>query len=84
LNATLGLNRPNALRAPEFAEGSNTPCDESKGNAFVMAGGSDLLVRMKGEHIEPNLIVDIKAITGLGEIKQTSDGFMIGAAFPAR
>lgn len=55
---------------------------ESKGNAFVMAGGSDLLVRMKGGHIEPNLIVDIKAITGLGEIKQTNDGFMIGAAVP--
>jgi carbon-monoxide dehydrogenase medium subunit len=55
---------------------------ESKGNAFVMAGGSDLLVRMKGGYIEPNLIVDIKAITGLGEIKQTNDGFMIGAAVP--
>jgi carbon-monoxide dehydrogenase medium subunit len=55
---------------------------ESEGNAFVMAGGSDLLVRMKGGHIEPNLIVDIKAITELGEIRQTNDGFVIGAAVP--
>jgi carbon-monoxide dehydrogenase medium subunit len=55
---------------------------DSKGNAFVMAGGSDLLVRMKGGHIEPNLIVDIKAIGGLDEIKQTNDGFVIGAAVP--
>jgi len=47
-----------------------------------MAGGSDLLVRMKGGYIEPNLIVDIKAITGLGEIKQTNAGFTIGAAVP--
>ena len=55
---------------------------ESKGNAFVMAGGSDLLVRMKGGQIEPNLIVDIKAIKGLGDITETNDGFRIGAAVP--
>ena len=55
---------------------------ESEGDAFVMAGGSDLLVRIKGGYIEPNLIVDIKAIAGLGEIKQTNDGFTIGAAVP--
>jgi carbon-monoxide dehydrogenase medium subunit len=54
----------------------------SKGNAFVMAGGSDLLVRMKGGHIEPDLIVDLKAIAGLGEIRQTDAGFAIGAAVP--
>ena len=52
------------------------------GNAVVMAGGSDLLVRMKGGFIEPDLIVDIKAIKGLGEIAQSASGFSIGAAVP--
>jgi carbon-monoxide dehydrogenase medium subunit len=51
-------------------------------NAFVLAGGSDLLVRMKGDFIEPDLIVDIKAIGELGKITQTADGFAIGSAVP--
>jgi carbon-monoxide dehydrogenase medium subunit len=55
---------------------------ESDGPAAILAGGSDLLVRMKGGLIEPDLIVDIKAIDGLGEIRQTAEGFSIGAAVP--
>ncbi len=54
----------------------------SVGNAAILAGGSDLLVRMKGGFIEPDLIVDIKAIEGLSEIRETPDGFRIGAAVP--
>lgn len=54
----------------------------AKGSAFVLAGGSDLLVRMKGGFVEPDLIVDIKKIDGLGEIKKTATGFRIGAAVP--
>ena len=50
--------------------------------AFVLAGGSDLLVRMKGGFIEPDLVVDIKAIKGLGEITSLARGFSIGAAVP--
>ena len=52
----------------------------SGGTAAILAGGSDLLVRMKGGFIEPDLIVDIKAIDGLGEIRETAEGFNIGAA----
>src|SRR5262245_15291634 len=54
----------------------------SDGVAAILAGGSDLLVRMKGGFVEPDLIVDIKAIDGLGEIRETADGFRIGAAVP--
>jgi len=54
----------------------------SKGTAAILAGGSDLLVRMKGGFIEPDLIVDIKAIDGLDKITQTAEGFSIGAAVP--
>jgi carbon-monoxide dehydrogenase medium subunit len=54
----------------------------SAGTAAILAGGSDLLVRMKGGFIEPDLIVDIKAIDGLSEIRETAEGFSIGAAVP--
>jgi carbon-monoxide dehydrogenase medium subunit len=54
----------------------------SDGIAAILAGGSDLLVRMKGGFVEPDLIVDIKAIDGLGEIRETANGFSIGAAVP--
>lgn len=53
---------------------------DAKGNAFVLAGGSDLLVRMKGGFVEPDLVIDIKAIDALGEIMETAEGFAIGAA----
>ncbi|TGQ63873.1 xanthine dehydrogenase family protein subunit M [Mesorhizobium sp. M00.F.Ca.ET.186.01.1.1] len=52
------------------------------GPAAILAGGSDLLVRMKGGFVEPDLIVDIKSIAGLSEIRETADGFSIGAAVP--
>ena len=54
----------------------------AEGTAFVLAGGSDLLVRMKGGFVEPDLIVDIKAIGELSEIGETAEGFTIGAAVP--
>ena len=55
---------------------------ESAGNAAILAGGSDLLVRMKGGFVEPELIIDIKAIDALSHITESDDGFAIGAAVP--
>lgn len=52
------------------------------GKASILAGGTDLLVRMKGGFVEPDLIVDIKAIAELRSISQTDAGFRIGAAVP--
>lgn len=54
----------------------------ASGTAAILAGGSDLLVRMKGGFIEPDLIIDIKSIEGLSEIRETAEGFTIGAAVP--
>jgi carbon-monoxide dehydrogenase medium subunit len=55
----------------------------SAGTAAILAGGSDLLVRMKGGFVEPDLIVDIKAVPGLGDVQETAEGFRIGAAVPS-
>jgi len=51
-----------------------------KGQAFVLAGGTDLLVRMKMGQIEPDLVVDIKRIPDMTSIEATRSGFRIGAA----
>jgi carbon-monoxide dehydrogenase medium subunit len=51
-----------------------------KGKAFVLAGGTDLLVRMRTGFIEPDLIVDIKRIAATRAIVTTAAGFRIGAA----
>src|SRR5262245_35224696 len=51
-----------------------------KGRAFVLAGGTDLLVRMKSGLAEPDLVVDIKRIPSLNTITRVAGGFRIGAA----
>jgi aerobic carbon-monoxide dehydrogenase medium subunit len=55
---------------------------KEKGKAFVLAGGTDLLVKMKAGMLEPDLVVDIKRIKGITEIKAAGGGFLIGAGVP--
>ncbi len=54
-----------------------------KGLAFVLAGGTDLLVRMKSGQIEPDLVVDVKRIEPLRRITAEGGGYRIGAAVPS-
>jgi carbon-monoxide dehydrogenase medium subunit len=51
-----------------------------QGDARVLAGGTDLLVQMKTDLIEPALLVDVKRIPELCEIREEAGGFRIGAA----
>jgi carbon-monoxide dehydrogenase medium subunit len=53
---------------------------KEKGQAFILAGGTDLLVRLRTGFIEPDLIVDIKSISGSRAIQKTATGFKIGSA----
>jgi len=51
-----------------------------KGKARVIAGGTDLLVSMKGREISPQYIINIKAIPNLDGINYSrKDGLVIGA-----
>jgi aerobic carbon-monoxide dehydrogenase medium subunit len=68
--------------APETVKAAVALLAKAKGSAYVLAGGSDLLVRMKGGFIEPDLVVDIKRIKAMREVKKTATGFSIGAAVP--
>ena len=55
------------------------------GEARVLAGGTDLLVQLRAEMIEPALVVDIKRIPEMLAITEESDGgFKIGAAVPCQ
>jgi len=53
-----------------------------KGAAYLLAGGTDLMVRLKGGFIEPDLVVDIKRIPATQEIQKSDAGFTIGASVP--
>jgi aerobic carbon-monoxide dehydrogenase medium subunit len=52
----------------------------ASGDARVLAGGTDLLVQMRTDVLNPELVVDIKHIPELRQIKEESAGFRIGAA----
>jgi carbon-monoxide dehydrogenase medium subunit len=48
----------------------------------VIAGGTDVIVQMETDLIEPPLLVDIKKIAELKQITQENGGFRVGAAAP--
>jgi len=50
--------------------------------ARPMSGGTDLLVQLRAGRANPNVIVDLKRIAGMIGVRQTADGFVIGAATP--
>ncbi|MCZ6709971.1 MAG: FAD binding domain-containing protein, partial [Gammaproteobacteria bacterium] len=66
--------------APTTSKEAATLMATAKGNAFLLAGGTDLLVRMKSGLIDPDLVVDIKRITATQSITRNAGGFRIGAA----
>lgn len=50
------------------------------GKARILAGGTDLLVQMKFDVVEPTLLIDIKNIAETRTITEEDGGFRIGAA----
>jgi len=53
---------------------------KADGKAVLMAGGTDLLAEIKEGVVEPDLVIDLKSIRGLADIKREKDGVRIGAA----
>src|SRR6476620_8461750 len=66
--------------APKSLDQAVALLSAEKGEARVLAGGTDLLVQMRTDVIEPTLLVDIKGIAELRQIKEEAGGFRIGAA----
>ncbi len=46
----------------------------------MLAGGTDLLVKLRGGYVAPEVVVDVKAIPQLRGIWEDARGFRIGAA----
>jgi aerobic carbon-monoxide dehydrogenase medium subunit len=53
---------------------------EEPGDAHILAGGTDLLVQLRTDVIEPTLVVDIKRIPEMRRIAEEGGGFRVGAA----
>src|SRR6516165_2956579 len=66
--------------APSSLEKAVALLAQAPGEARVLAGGTDLLVQMKTDLVEPELLVDVKGIGELRQIKEEAGGFRIGAA----
>ena len=66
--------------APESVEGAVTLLARANGDARVLAGGTDLLVQIRSDLLEPELIVDIKRIPATRAISPEGGGWRIGAA----
>lgn len=49
-------------------------------SAHVLAGGTDLLVQLRAEMIDPGLVVDVKQIAQMRSVEQENGVFRVGAA----
>jgi aerobic carbon-monoxide dehydrogenase medium subunit len=67
--------------APETVESAAALLAGATGEARVLAGGTDLLVQMRAEIVDPDLIVDIKRIAETRTVTgEKSGAWRIGAA----
>ena len=66
--------------APRTLESAVALLAGEPGSAQILAGGTDLLVRMKSGFAEPDLVVDIKRIDAMNAITAEGGGWRVGAA----
>jgi CO/xanthine dehydrogenase FAD-binding subunit len=69
--------------APETVDAAVALLAAEPGEARVLAGGTDLLVQLKTDLVDPELVVDIKRIREVRAIQREAGGFRIGAAVTA-
>ena len=68
--------------APETLQAAVALLAGATGPAKILAGGTDVIVQMETDLIEPALMVDIKKIPEVRQITAENGGFRIGAAVP--
>ena len=66
--------------APESLNGAVALLAGATGETRVLAGGTDLLVQMRADVVDPELIVDIKKIPETRAVTEEKGGWRIGAA----
>jgi carbon-monoxide dehydrogenase medium subunit len=68
--------------APETLQAAIDLLAGAKGVARILAGGTDVIVQMETDLIEPELLVDIKKIAETRQFAAENGGFRVGAAVP--
>lgn len=66
--------------APQTLQAAVALLAGANGPAKVLAGGTDLLIQMRGGRAAPGLLLDIKGIPGMSVIIAENGGFRFGAA----
>ncbi len=66
--------------SPETFDEAMTLLTRANGSARLLAGGTDLLVQLRADLIEPDVVIDLKRLPGMRQIEVRDDGFAIGAA----
>jgi carbon-monoxide dehydrogenase medium subunit len=67
--------------APETLDEAVGAFAAADASARILAGGTDLLVQMQSGMVAPGLIIDIKKITEVMDIRKTAEGgYTVGAA----
>ena len=69
--------------APDTLQAAVALLAGATGTSRILAGGTDVIVQMETDLIEPALLVDIKKIRETREIARENGGFRIGASVPA-
>ena len=69
--------------APQTVDAACALLAAAGGVTRVLAGGTDVIVQMETDVVEPELIVDVKKIPELREVKAENGGFKVGAAVPS-
>jgi 4-hydroxybenzoyl-CoA reductase beta subunit len=67
---------------PDTLEGALDLLATHKEDARILAGGTDLLVRMKKGLLKPKVLISLKALNDLSYIRQEDEQIKIGAATP--
>ena len=68
--------------APETLEAAVGLLGNANGGGTVLAGGTDVLVLLHAEMIEPEVLVDIKNISDVKTMSETEGAWTVGAAVP--
>src|SRR5439155_17735336 len=68
--------------APQTLQAAVALLAGASGAARVLAGGTDVIVQMETDLIEPALLVDIKKIAETRQLVAENGGFRVGAAVP--
>lgn len=69
--------------APKTLDAAVALLAGANGVARVLAGGTDILIQMRGGRVEPALLVDVKGIPEMTAIVAENGGFRFGAAVTA-